>query len=131
MAIDLATREKQRIICLAGSGAAGHLRPVFDKKEIDMYAMVRMYSGIGAKELFDILEERKTEVESVIRQVKGFGSYTLARNGDGGLSVTVCQDKAGTDESVQVAREWLAKNAGKTGVGAPKISEGLVIIQAI
>ena len=96
-----------------------------------MYAMVRMYSGIGAKELFDILEERKTEVESVIRQVKGFVSYTLARNGDGGLSVTVCQDKAGTDESVQVAREWLAKNAGKTGVGTPKISEGLVIMQAI
>ena len=95
-----------------------------------MYAVVRTYSGKGAKELFDVLEKRKTEVESVIRPIKGFVSYTLARSGDGGFSVTVCQDKAGTGESVQVARDWVAKNAGDTGVGAPKISEGSVIILA-
>ena len=95
-----------------------------------MYAVVRTYSGKGAKELFDLLEKRKTEVESVIRPVKGFVSYTLARSAEGGFSVTVCQDKAGTDESVQVAREWIARNAGNTGVGAPNVSEGAVIIQA-
>ena len=95
-----------------------------------MYAVIRTYSGKGAKELFDILEKRKSEVESVIRPVKGFVSYTLARSGDGGFSVTVCQDKAGADESVQVAREWVAKNASNTGAGAPKVSEGPVIIQA-
>lgn len=95
-----------------------------------MYAVIRTYSGKGAQELFDILEKRKSEVESVIRPVKGFVSYTLARSGDGGFSVTVCQDKAGADESVQVAREWVAKNASNTGAGAPKVSEGSVIIQA-
>jgi restriction endonuclease Mrr len=95
-----------------------------------MYAVVRTYSGKGAKELFDVLEQRKADVETVMRPVKGFVSYTLARSGDGGFSVTVCQDKAGTDESVQAAREWVAKNAGNTGVGAPKVSEGPVIIQA-
>jgi hypothetical protein len=95
-----------------------------------MYAVVRTYSGKGAKELFDVLEKRRTEVESIIRPIKGFVSYTLARSGDGGFSVTVCQDKAGTDESVQVAREWVAKNAGNTGAGAPQVSEGPVIIQA-
>ena len=95
-----------------------------------MYAVVRTYSGKSAKELFDVLEKRKTEVEGVIRPVKGFVSYTLARSGDGGFSVTVCQDKAGTDESIQVARAWVAKNAGDTGVGAPTVSEGPVIIQA-
>ena len=94
-----------------------------------MYAVVRTYSGKGAKELFDVLEQRKSEVESVMRPVKGFVSYTLARSGDGGFSVTVCQDKAGTDQSVQIAREWVAKNAGNTGAGAPKVSEGPVIIQ--
>jgi len=95
-----------------------------------MHAVVRTYSGKGAKELFDVLEKRRTEVESVIRPVKGFVSYTLARSGDGGFSVTVCQDKAGTDESVQLARAWVAKNAGDTGAGAPTVSEGPVIIQA-
>lgn len=95
-----------------------------------MHAVVRKYSGKGAKELFDLLEKRKAEVENVIRPVKGFVSYTLARSGDGGFSVTVCQDKAGTDESVRVAKDWIAKNAGSTGVGAPQVSEGTVIIQA-
>ena len=55
-------------------------------------------------------------------------SYTLARSGDGGFSVTVCQDKAGIDESVENARGWITKNAASTGVAAPKISEGSVVI---
>ena len=95
-----------------------------------MYAVVRTYSGQGAKELFDLLEKHKTDVEKLIRSVKGFVSYTLAHSGDGGFSVTVCQDKAGTDESIQLAREWVAKNAANTGAGAPKVSEGPVFIQA-
>lgn len=94
-----------------------------------MYAVVRTYSGKGAKELFDVLESHKADVESVIRPVKGFVSYLLARTGDGGFTVTVCQDKAGTDESVRAAREWVAKNAANTGAGAPQISEGPVIVQ--
>jgi hypothetical protein len=95
-----------------------------------MYAVVRDYSGEGAGALFDILEQRKAEVESILREVKGFVSYTCARNDAGGFTVTICQDKAGTDESLQVAKEWVAKNAANTGVGAPKISEGSVLIQA-
>ena len=93
-----------------------------------MHTVVRTYSGKGAKELFDLLEKRKAEVESLMRSVKGFVSYTLARGGDGGVSVTVCQDKAGTDESVQKAKEWVAKNGGSTGVGAPRVSDGTVIL---
>jgi len=92
-----------------------------------MHAVIRTYSGKGAKDLFDVLEKRKTEVESLLRPIKGFVSYTLARSGDGGFSVTVCQDKAGTDESVKAARDWIAKNAGNTGAGAPKVAEGSVI----
>ena len=94
-----------------------------------MHAVVRTYSGKGAKELVDVLETRKADVEKLIRSVKGFVSYTLARSGDGGFSVTVCQDKAGTDESLRVAKEWITKNAGNTGVGAPTVSEGSVIMQ--
>ena len=93
-----------------------------------MHAVIRTYTGKGAKELFDVLEKRTADVESLMRSVKGFVSYTLARSGDGGVSVTVCQDKAGVDESVQKAKEWVAKNAGNTGVGAPRVSDGAVII---
>ena len=93
-----------------------------------METVIRQYSGKGAKELFDLLEKRAADVEKLLRGVKGFIGYTLARSADGGFSVTVCQDKAGIDESLQVARNWIAENGGGTGVAAPKVSEGSVII---
>jgi hypothetical protein len=93
-----------------------------------MQVVIRTYSGKGAKELFDLLEQHKADVEALIRSVKGFVSYTLARSGDGGFSVTVCQDKTGIDESLQKAKDWIAKNAGNSGAAAPKMSEGSVII---
>ena len=78
--------------------------------------------------MFDLLEQRAADVEGLLRGVKGFVGYTLARSGDGGFSVTVCQDKAGIDESVQMARNWIAENGGGIGVAAPKITEGSVLI---
>ena len=68
-------------------------------------------------------------MEKLIRAVKGFVSYSMVRTAGGGFSVSVFQDKAGTEESVRVAREWIAKNAGNTGAAAPTISEGTVILQ--
>jgi hypothetical protein len=94
-----------------------------------MHAVIRTYSGPAAKRLFDLLEERKRDVESIIRPVKGFVSYSLLRTADGGASVTVCQDKTGTDESLRVAREWIQKNASSISAGAPAVSEGSVILQ--
>jgi restriction endonuclease Mrr len=93
-----------------------------------MQVAIRTYSGKGAKELFDLLEQRKADVEALIGSVKGFVSYTLARSHDGGFSVTVCQDKTGIDESLLKAKDWITKNAGNTGTAAPKVSEGSVII---
>ena len=37
-----------------------------------MHAVVRTYSGKGAKELLDVLEKNKGEVGRLIRAVKGF-----------------------------------------------------------
>jgi len=93
-----------------------------------MHTVVRSYSGKGAAELFDLLEKRKADVEQEMRAVKGFVSYTLARSNDGGFSVTTCQDKAGIDDSLKRAKEWIAKNAGSTGVAPPKVSEGSVMV---
>ncbi len=94
-----------------------------------MHAIVRTYSGQGAKELFDLLEQRKAEVESLIRSVSGFHAYSLIRTDDGGVTVTVCQDKSGTDESLQLARDWIQQNASDLGTSPPIVSEGSVILQ--
>ena len=94
-----------------------------------MQVVIREYSGKGAKELFEVLEKNQADVESVIRTVKGLVSYTLARSGDGGFSVTVCQDQAGIDESIQKAKDWITKNAAHTGASAPRVSSATVITQ--
>jgi hypothetical protein len=93
-----------------------------------MHAVIRTYSGEGAQELFDIIEKNKEEVEGLIRGVKGFIGYSLVRTAGGGFSVSVYEDKAGTDESLRVARDWIAKNASNTGVGAPTVSDGTVML---
>jgi hypothetical protein len=51
----------------------------------------------------------------------------LARSGDVGFPVTVCQDQASLDESTQKAKAWIAKNAANTCAAAPAISVGSVI----
>jgi len=94
-----------------------------------MHAVMRTYSGLEAKKLFDLLHERKGEVESVMRPIKGLVSYTVFRTVDGGASVTVCQDKSGADESVRVAREWIQQNAANISASPPAVSEGSVIVQ--
>ena len=94
-----------------------------------MYAVVRNYSGSGVKELFDRLEENKESVENLIRSIAGFVSYSLVRADDGGFSVTVCEDKSGTDESIQVTWDWVQKNASDLNVNPPSVTEGSVIIQ--
>jgi hypothetical protein len=92
-----------------------------------MHAVLRTYSGKGAKELLDVVEKNKTDVEKVLRSVKGFVGYSLARTSDGWISMTVCQDKAGADESSAKAKDWIKQNAPKSGASAV-ITEGPVIL---
>jgi len=94
-----------------------------------MHAIVRNYSGAGAKQLFDVLEQHKSDVESTLRKVPGLMTYTLLRSDDGGMSVTVCKDKAGIDESLKVASEWIKKNASDIRASPPALTEGSVIVQ--
>jgi hypothetical protein len=102
------------------------------ESEFTMDVVVRTYTGKGSKELFSLLEKHKTDLEKLMRSVKGFESYTLARSseGEGGMSMTVCKDKAGTDESVRVAKDWLSKNAANISMDAPKVSSGTIIVHA-
>ena len=44
------------------------------------------------------------------------------RSGDGGMTVTVCEDKTGTDESSRRAAEFVKEN-GSGAISAPSITE--------
>jgi hypothetical protein len=93
-----------------------------------MHAVVRTYSGQGASELFDELARREEDVKALIGGVDGFVSYSAVRNGDGGVTTTVCEDQAGTDESSRRAAAWVAENVN-VAVDAPAIVEGDTVLQ--
>ena len=94
-----------------------------------MYIVVRSYSGDGASELFDLLGQRAEYVKNLIGGVPGFVSYAAFRSGgDSGMTVTGCQDKAGTDESSRRAAEWVKDNVSTTG-NPPVVTEGSTVLQ--
>jgi hypothetical protein len=93
-----------------------------------MYVVVRSYLEQGASALFDLLGEREEDVKTLIGGVPGFVSYAAFRSGDGGMTVTICQDKAGTDESSRRAAEWVKENVNTT-VDPPAITEGSTVLQ--
>ena len=111
------------VVCrMAGPGNDSFCRGGADDSEI------RAYTGEGAKELFEIVAERKDELESVFRSVSGIISYTAVHTEEGGFTVTVCKNPAGISESVRLAREWVAKRAGHLKLSDPQIIEGFSLI---
>jgi hypothetical protein len=93
-----------------------------------MYVAIRSYSGQGASELFDLLQQREGEVKSLISGVPGFVSYAALRSNGGGMTVTVCQEKVGTEESSRRAAGWVKENVS-TAVTPPVITEGNTVLQ--
>ena len=93
-----------------------------------MYVVVRSYTGQGASELFDLLGQREDEVQELIGGVPGFIKYAAFRTGDGGITVTMCEDKTGTDESSTRAAGWVKENVDGT-VDSPQITEGDTVLE--
>jgi hypothetical protein len=93
-----------------------------------MRAVIRTYSGPGAKKLFAELEKNKAKIETLIKPVIGLVSYSLVSTGDGGMSVTVCKDQNGIDDSTRIAGEWIKQNLPSVAA-KPSITEGAVVVQ--
>jgi len=90
------------------------------------YAVIRHYKG--SVELIDELGRRPGEVESLIRGVSGFQSYYLVRSDDGGFSVSVFEDRAGAEESVKAARQYIQENLADLAGEPPEVVQGEVTI---
>ena len=93
-----------------------------------MHVVVRAYSGQGASDLFEAMEQRQDEVKELITGVPGFVSYAAFRTDDGVRTVTACEDKDGTDESSKRAAAWIKDNVDAS-VDPPEISEGDAFLQ--
>jgi hypothetical protein len=93
-----------------------------------VHVVVRSYTGQGASALFELLEQREPEVTELISSVPGFVSYVAFRSGDGGMTVTTCRDKDGTDETSRRAAAWVGENVDAT-VDPPTMTEGDTFLQ--
>jgi len=92
-----------------------------------MHTVIRHYSGAGASELADQIAAQSEGVEATIRSVPGVVSYALVKTSDGCISITVCEDKAGADESVRLAAEFVRDNC-TAQASPPVVSEGSTTI---
>ena len=93
-----------------------------------MHATMRYY--YGNPDLADQLAARADEIRSVIGAVPGFQSYYLVGLGDATVSITICDDEAGTEESTRVAAEWIRENMPDIAATPPMVSSGTVTLSA-
>lgn len=83
----------------------------------------------GAPSLTDELVKRENDLKAVLSPIRGFHSYYLIKTADGAVSMTVCNDRAGTDESNKVAATWLKDNLPTFAGRTPEITSGEVRVQ--
>jgi hypothetical protein len=93
-----------------------------------MHATMRYYHGNA--DLADQLAGRADEIRSVISDVPGFQAYYLVKLDDATVSITVCDDAAGTAASTQVAAEWIRDNMPDLAASPPMVSAGTVTLSA-
>lgn len=91
-----------------------------------MYAVIRRYSGVGR--LIRELESKQDDVKKVLRGVPGFISYYAMRDGEALATITICDDRAGTEESSRTTAAWVRDNLPGVRVHAPEAYGGEVFI---
>jgi heme-degrading monooxygenase HmoA len=92
-----------------------------------MHVVIRHYKG--SAKLMDELVDRRKDVEELIRGVDGFVAYYLVKASDGGASVSVFENEAGTTESTKRAAAYIKENLAGVAAGPPEVIEGPAVIE--
>jgi hypothetical protein len=79
--------------------------------------------------LADAMMKSQDEIKQLVSTVPGFVAYYAFRAGNSVTSVTICKDKAGTDESTRRAATWVKENVAAGAVKPPAINEGDTFVQ--
>ena len=90
-----------------------------------MHATIRRYADNA---LAAPLRENEASVRNLMSAISGFRAYYFVETPEGGVSVTVCDDEAGTTESNGVAAAWIRENMPDLATSPPTISAGDVAI---
>ena len=74
------------------------------------------------------MADRQGEIEELISEVPGFSAYYAVRDGDALTTITVCEDRSGTDQSTGLAAAWVRENMPELTASPPQVSEGNVFL---
>lgn len=91
-----------------------------------MFAVIRHYH-FDPKDSAEIDRSVREAFVPIIKKAKGFVRYYWLDTGKGeGASVSVFQDKAGADESVRLAADYVKGHLAKYITQKPEIIEGAI-----
>ena len=91
-----------------------------------MYAVIRHYhfKQEDGKKIDQLVQEI---LVPILKNAKGFVRYYWLDTGAGeGASLSVFQDKAGADESMLLAADFVRKNLSGITIQKPEVIEGLI-----
>ena len=91
-----------------------------------MFAVIRHYH-FNPGDSAEIDRRIREEFVPIIKNANGFVRYYWLDTGNGeGASLSVFRDKAGADESVRLAADWVKENLSNLLIQKPEIIEGPV-----
>ncbi|HXT37352.1 MAG TPA: hypothetical protein VN837_17395 [Chloroflexota bacterium] len=96
-----------------------------------MHVVVRQYT-VDPLAIDEIVSSAREGFVPLIRSVKGFVSYTMLEAGaDGLVTVSTFEDRAGAEESVRVAADWVKENLAGRVLGPPEVTTGEISIREL
>jgi quinol monooxygenase YgiN len=92
-----------------------------------MFAVIRHYH-FDKKDSAEIDRLVREEFVPLVRKAKGFRRYYWLDTGNGeGASFGIFDDKAGADESVRIAADYVRDHLSKLLRQKPEIIEGVIV----
>jgi len=95
-----------------------------------MHVVIRTYTAPA-----DVIEEARPKLahlEQTMRALPGFVAYYFVETADGLATITVTEDEAGTQASMEQAATWVQENLTQTraSLTAPTVTRGEALIAA-
>lgn len=90
-----------------------------------MYVSIRQYRSDDVAEVGRRAQEGFVPI---VQGLDGVSAYYIVDTGDGAfMTITVAEDQAGVEASVDQARDWVSANAAALVQGAPTVTNGEVV----
>ena len=92
-----------------------------------MYTVIRQYTG---NDIRSVVKQNEASLRETMSGIPGFRGYYMVVSESGELAtITVCEDKAGTEESSRRAAAWVKDHVpSSANLSKPKIMEGETIL---